>query len=86
MEKQQRTVVKARKREAIDYSNEIFWFFYLMLHVFFRFKQPNTQPKFDRIIKIIHNLTKNKAWYTFNQKLCFNFQPGTLRIINFRKL
>jgi hypothetical protein len=29
---------------------------------------------------------KSKAWYTFNQKLCFNFQSGTLRIINVHKL
>jgi hypothetical protein len=43
MEKQKRTLVKAREKEAIDYSNEI----YLMLHVFFRFKQPNnSQNKF----------------------------------------
>jgi hypothetical protein len=33
-------------------------------------------PKFDRNFQIIHNLTKNKTEYTFNQKLCFHFQPG----------
>jgi hypothetical protein len=32
MEKQKRTVRKARETQAIDCSNEIFWFFYLMLH------------------------------------------------------
>jgi hypothetical protein len=47
MEKQKKTVVKAREKKAIDYSNEVFWVFYLMLHVFFRFKQPkNSQNKF----------------------------------------
>jgi hypothetical protein len=38
---------KARKKRAIDCSSEIFWSFYLMLHVFFKFKQPNnSQNKF----------------------------------------
>jgi hypothetical protein len=47
MEKQKRTVLKAREKQAIDYSNEIFWSFYLMLHVFFKFKQlNNAQNKF----------------------------------------
>jgi hypothetical protein len=47
MGKQKRTVFKAREEQAIDCSNEIFWFFYLMLHVFFKFNQPNnSQNKF----------------------------------------
>jgi hypothetical protein len=46
MEKQKRTVFKAREEQAIDCSNEIFWFFYLMLHVFFKFKPNNSQNKF----------------------------------------
>jgi hypothetical protein len=48
MEKQKRTVVKAREKQPIDCCNEIFWFFYLMLHVFFKFKQSinNSQNKF----------------------------------------
>jgi hypothetical protein len=33
--KQKRTVLKATEKQAIDCSNEIFWSFYLMLHVFF---------------------------------------------------
>jgi hypothetical protein len=46
MEKQKRTVRKAREKQAIDCSNEIFWSFYLMLHILFKFKQPNSQNKF----------------------------------------
>jgi hypothetical protein len=41
MQKQRRTVLKAREKQAIDCSNEIFWSFYLMLDVFFKFKQPH---------------------------------------------
>jgi hypothetical protein len=47
MEKQKGTVLKAREKQAINCSNEIFWYFYLMFHVFFKFKQPNnSQNKF----------------------------------------
>jgi hypothetical protein len=47
MKKRKKIVVKAREMKAIDYSNEVFWFFYSMLHVFFTFKQPkNSQNKF----------------------------------------
>jgi hypothetical protein len=35
IKKQKRTVLKAKEWQAIDCSNEIFWSFYLMLHVFF---------------------------------------------------
>jgi hypothetical protein len=46
MEKQKKTVLKARQKQAIDCTNEIFWSFYL-LHVFFKFKQlNNAQNKF----------------------------------------
>jgi hypothetical protein len=41
MQKQRRTVLKAREKQAIDCSNVIFWSFYLMFHVFFKFKQPH---------------------------------------------
>jgi hypothetical protein len=41
VEKQKITVLKAREKQAIDCSNEIFWPFYLMFHIFFKFKQPN---------------------------------------------
>jgi hypothetical protein len=91
MEKQKRTVLKAREKQAIDCFSEIFWSFYSMLHALFKFKQPNnilnkfwSDPNLTDI-EIIHNLTKIKAWYTFNQKFCFNFQPGTLRIIHFHQ-
>jgi hypothetical protein len=41
------TVLEAREKQAIDCFNEIFWSFYLMLHLFFKFKQPNnSQNKF----------------------------------------
>jgi hypothetical protein len=47
MKKRKKIVVKAREKKAIDYSNEVFWFFYSMLRVFFTFKQPkNSQNKF----------------------------------------
>jgi hypothetical protein len=41
MEKPKGTVLKAREKQATDCSNEIFWFFYSVLHVFLKFKQPN---------------------------------------------
>jgi hypothetical protein len=39
--KQRRTVLKVREKQAIDCSNKIFWYFYLMLHIFFKCKQPH---------------------------------------------
>jgi hypothetical protein len=41
MEKQ-RTVLKAREKQAIERCNEIIWSFYLMLHVFFKFNNPTS--------------------------------------------
>jgi hypothetical protein len=67
-------------------------FLFNVSYIFFNLNNPTAAKiNFDlteiwQNIQSIHNLTKNKAWYTFNQKLCFNFQPGTLRIINFHKL
>jgi hypothetical protein len=46
-----RTVFKAREKQATDRSNESFWSFYLMLHVFLKFKQPTT-------VRINFDLTK----------------------------
>jgi hypothetical protein len=43
MEKQKGTVLKAREKQAINCSNEIFWYFYLIFHVFFfKFNNPTT--------------------------------------------
>jgi hypothetical protein len=41
-EKPKGTVLKAREKQATDCSNEIFWSFYSVLHVFLKFKRPNT--------------------------------------------
>jgi hypothetical protein len=49
MEKQKRVVLKAREKEAIDCSSEIFWSFYLMFHVYFKFNNPTT-PKINFVL------------------------------------
>jgi hypothetical protein len=45
MEKQKGTVLKAREKQAINCSNEIFWYFYLIFHVFFLSLTTQQQPK-----------------------------------------
>jgi hypothetical protein len=42
MEKQKRTVLKARKKPAVDCSNEIFWSFYLMCISFLNLNNATT--------------------------------------------